>query len=67
MLIKNYFNKIITEIIILKRYIVICGKRSSVYYPFPDTEIFNLSSAKAIHKDQQNGGGVVVETIYHIM
>lgn len=68
LLIKNYFNKIITEIIILKRYIVICGKRSSVYYPFPDTEMFNLSRAKAIHKDQQSvGGGVVVKTMYHIM
>lgn len=39
---------------------LICGKRLILYYPFPDTEIFNLSSAKAIHKDQQSvcvGGG----------
>lgn len=40
---------------------VICGKRLILYYPFPDTEIFNLSNAKAIHKDQQSvcvwGGG----------
>lgn len=41
---------------------VICGKRSIVYYPFPDTEIFNLSSAKAIHKDQQSvGGGLLLK------